>query len=158
MARMLRNIWLFRADCEALGGFLAVRSAHLWTTNSRNKTTLWNCWDFLANNCWSNAESGSIYKFPTLPLFCVFLLDQSYLDTIVAPPLNLSKYMEHNSHVIPQISLNWTKYISSWGSLRLRAVANLSTDGKWLQFMANPRTHLIFRVPTNKLWMGRAGW
>ena len=34
----------------------------------------------------------------------------------IVPSFHLSKYMEHNFHVIPQISLNWTKYILSRGS------------------------------------------
>ena len=77
---------------------------------------------------------GSIYKFPILLLFHIFLLDQSCLNTIAAHILSLRTiclniYGERNFHAIPQISLNLTKYIYRVGD-PLLVEANLGTDGK----------------------------
>ena len=75
----------------------------------------------------------------------------------IVPSFHLSKYMEHNFHVIPQISLNLTKYIYRVGD-PLRVEANLGTDGKWLHVQLTiygKRLAQIWfygkRIPTNKL-------
>ena len=87
---------------------------------------------------------GSIYKFPILLLFHIFLLDQSCLNTIAAHILSLRTiclniYGERNFHAIPQISLNLTKYLSSWGSA---AVGDLPT-GEWWLILAQMENHYM---------------
>ena len=105
---------------------------------------------------------GSICKFPILLLFHIFLLDQSCLNTIAAHILSLRTiclniYGERNFHAIPQISLNLTKYLSSWGSPHWWVVANLGTDGKSLHALTIYGeiwffiTENVLLVPTNKL-------